>query len=184
MITTYSDYIDRFLLPKGLNGAKSPGEHHFVAAYLLPRLFVINQIVPDYINPDGTKGITGDIVYFRNDVHYLGIEVKFGTVRLTKNEFNSWIVNEDTNQHPQIFIGIGTDGIIILSWHKFREAYLTLSGITNPQPILNGYGPQKEVNVLFKSGNDEGYLRRGLNKSEAEKLESEFVQLLEKSVIR
>ena len=113
MITTYTDYINRFILNKGSNGVKSPGEHHFVAAYLVPKLFGINQLVPDYINPDGTKGIMGDIVYFKNGNHHLGIEVKFETICLTKNEFNSWIVNEDTSQHPEIFIGIGTSGIIV-----------------------------------------------------------------------
>ena len=96
MIPTYTDYINRYILKNGLGDNKSPGEHHFVAAYLVPKLFVINQLVPDYINPDGTKSITGDIVYFKNGSYRLGIEVKYGTIRLTKNEFNIWIVIEDT----------------------------------------------------------------------------------------
>lgn len=184
MITSYTEYIDRFLLHKGLNGAKSPGEHHFVATYLTPKLFSINQLVPDYINPDGTKGITGDIVYFKNGSHHLGIEVKLGTVRLTKNEFNSWIVNEDTSKHPEIFIGIGTAGIIILFWHEFRETYLASAGITMPQPITKGYGPQKTVNTLFHAGGGKGYLPKGGSESEAQKYESEFEQLLREAVNR
>ncbi|MCK4830313.1 hypothetical protein KA005_82105 [bacterium] len=184
MITTYTDYIDRFLLHEGLKGAKSPGEHHFVAAYLMPKLFSINQLVPDYINPDGTKGIIGDIVYFKEGSHHLGIEVKFGTVRLTKNEFNSWIVNEDASKHPEIFIGIGTAGIIILSWHEFREAYLASVGITMPQPISKGYGPQKTVNALYHAGGGNGYLPKGGSELEAQKYESEFLQLLRDAVNR
>ena len=88
MISTYTNYIDRYMINSGLNGATSPGEHHFVSAYLIPKLFAINGIVPDYINPDGTKKIIGDVVYFRDGAHHFGIEVKFQTIRLTKNEFN------------------------------------------------------------------------------------------------
>jgi len=183
MITTYTDYINRFILNKGSNGVKSPGEHHFVAAYLVPKLFGINQLVPDYINPDGTKGIMGDIVYFKNGNHHLGIEVKFETIRLTKSEFNSWIVNEDTSQHPEIFIGIGTSGIIILSWHEFRKAYISSVGIAIPQPINKGYGPRKAVNVLFHQGEGKkGYLPKGGSESEAQKYESDFLQLLRNTV--
>jgi len=182
MINSYTEYINRFLLHKGLCGAKSPGEHHFVAVYLLPRLFNINQLVPDYINPDGTKEITGDIVYFNNGRHHLGIEVKFGTVRLTKNEFNRWVVTEDKSEHPEIFIGIGTNGIIILSWHEFREAYLASVGITDPQPISSGYGPQKSVNSLFQENHGKGYLPRGRNETEAQEYENIFLQLLRETV--
>ena len=182
MINSYTEYINRFLLHKGLCGAKSPGEHHFVAVYLLPRLFNINQLVPDYINPDGTKEITGDIVYFNNGRHHLGIEVKFGTVRLTKNEFNRWVVTEDKSMHPEIFIGIGTNGIIILSWHEFREAYLASVGITKPQPISSGYGPQKSVNSLFQESHGKGYLPRGRNEIEAQEYENIFLQLLREIV--
>ncbi len=184
MIATYTDYIDRFFLNKGLNGAKSPGEHHFVAIYLLPRLFEINQLIPDYVNPDGTKDITGDVVYFENGVHHFGIEVKYGIIRLTKNEFNSWIVNKDTSKHPEIFIGIGTAGIIILSWYEFRESYLSAAGITIPKTITRGYGPQKSVNVLYDAGKGDGYLPKGNNQSEAQENESKFVKLLRDAISR
>jgi hypothetical protein len=185
MINNYTEYIKRFLLHNGLNSAKAPGEHHFVAAYLLPRLFNINGLVPDYINPDGTKKITGDIVYFKNGNHHLGIEVKFETVRLTKNEFNSWVVNEDSSKHPDVFIGIGTDGIIILSWHGFREAYLASINPTVPRLISKGYGKQKSVNTLFQAGkNKRGYLPKGRNESEAQEYESKFLELLREDVNR
>lgn len=185
MINSYTEYIDRFMLHEGLNTAKAPGEHHFVAAYLLPRLYKINRLVPDYINPDGTKEITGDIVYFKNGNHHLGIEVKFGTVRLTKNEFNSWVVNEDLSRHPEIFIGIGTAGIVVLSWHVFRVDYLASAGIEAPKSITKGYGPQKSVNALFQSGQRrEGYLPKGRDESEAQKYEDRFIELLQEAVNR
>ena len=62
---------------KELANRPCPGEHHFVSAYLVPKLFSINQRIPDYINPDGTKGIIGDIVYYQDHEHQFGIEVKF-----------------------------------------------------------------------------------------------------------
>ncbi|RKZ57142.1 MAG: hypothetical protein DRQ44_16085, partial [Gammaproteobacteria bacterium] len=102
MINTYSEYINRYITNRGLNGTKTPGEHHFVSACLIPKLFAINGIVPDYINPDGTKAIIGDVVYYRNGAHHFGIEVKFETIRLTKNEYNNWIVNEETSEHPNL----------------------------------------------------------------------------------
>ena len=61
----------------------------------MPKLYEINGIAPDYINPDGTKAIIIDVVYYRDEKHHFEIEVKLGTVRLTRREFNDWIVNED-----------------------------------------------------------------------------------------
>ena len=34
----------------------------------------------------------GDVVYYRDEEHHLGLEVKRGTIRLTSREFNEWIV--------------------------------------------------------------------------------------------
>jgi len=182
MIGSYTEYIERFMTDKGRGSLKAPGEHHFVAAYLLPRLLIVNQLVPDYINPDGRKEIAGDIVYFKNGDHHLGIEVKFGTIRLTKNEFNSWIVGEDSSEHPEVFIGIGTAGIIILSWHDFRKAYLASAHITVPKPVTV-YGPQKSINVLFQVGQEEkGYLPKGRDESEAQEYEHKFLQLLQQTM--
>jgi hypothetical protein len=173
------------MINSGLNGATSPGEHHFVSAYLIPKLFAINGIVPDYINPDGTKEIIGDVVYFIDGVHNFGIEVKFQTIRLTKNEFNSWIVNEDTSDHPELFIGIGTEGVIILSWHEFRNAYIKSAGITNLEPIIKGYGPQKSVNTLYAAGDGAiGYLPKANNETDANENELQFVQLLQDAISR
>jgi len=183
MINTYTNYIDRYMITRGLNDATSPGEHHFVSAYLIPKLFAINGIVPDYINPDGTKKIIGDVVYFRDGVHHFGIEVKFQTIRLTKNEFNSWIVNEDISEHPELFIGIGTEGIIILPWHEFRNAYIRSADITNLAPITKGYGPQKSVNTLHKAGNRAiGYFPKANNETDSNQYELQFLQLLQDAI--
>ena len=185
MINTYSEYINRYITNRGLNGAKTPGEHHFVSAYLIPKLFAINGVVPDYINPDGTKGIIGDVVYYRDGSHHYGIEVKYETIRLTKNEFNSWIVNEETSDHPNLFIGIGTEGIIILSWHDFRNAYIASTNITDLAPIVSGYGPQKSVNTLYNAGNGiTGYLPKADNETESNQYESQFIQLLQDAINR
>ncbi|MBK9595448.1 MAG: hypothetical protein IPO57_08850 [Rhodocyclales bacterium] len=102
MLNTYSEYIDRYLSKSGLSKRPCPGEHHFVSAYLVPRLFKLNQRVPDYINPDGTKGIIGDIVYYKDHEHQFGIEAKLSTIRLTRGEFNEWVVTTDPSRWPHI----------------------------------------------------------------------------------
>jgi len=178
MIATYSEYIDRFLIRGGRDGFKSPGEHHFVATYLLPKLYSLNNIVPDYVNPDGTKGIVGDVVYFRNGYHHFGIEVKFEVIRLTKNEFNSWIVDTDSSNHPNLFLGVGTAGIIILPWADFRNDYLKSINQRVTSTIEKGYGPQKAINELFKIGESPGYLKKCEQKSEYDDYESRFLNLL------
>lgn len=152
MLATYSDYIRRFVHNDGLGGNQCPGEHHFVSVFLLPLLYSINRIVPDYVNPDGTKRLIGDVVYFRDGAHHYGIEVKFGTVRLTKTEFNNWIVAKQKNKHPDVFIGVGRSGLLVLSWSDFRDLYMGAvrdrQATWKPKRIKDGYGPQKSVDVL------------------------------------
>ena len=127
MIETYSSYIDNYLdLPKR-EGRPVPGEHHFVSGYLIPRIFNIRGKVPEYINPDGTKSIIGDVVYYDAGKHQHGLEVKLGTIRLTSGEFNSWIASNESSNWPESFIGIGLKGIAICSWREFRDAYIELA---------------------------------------------------------
>lgn len=186
MIQTYSDYIKHFMTSTGLAQRSCPGEHHFVSAYFVPRLYEINSRIPDYINPDGTKGIIGDVVYYRDHEHQFGIEVKLGTIRLTKNEFNTWIVFEDHAEWPHIFLGIGTDGIGICPWEHFRMAYIrsvqAKDADWQTQAIESGYGPMKSVNTLLPYLDEQYVFSYCENAVEAANLESAFIAALRSEV--
>ena len=112
----------------------------------------IDGIVPDYINPDGTKDILGDVVYYRDAEHHYGVEVKIGTIRLTKREFNRWVASTDRSAWPNLFIGICASGMAICPWAEFRSSYIASIKAKNPawRPgiLRKGYGPMKQVNVL------------------------------------
>lgn len=152
MIPTYSEYISKYVRSSDLGGRPAPGEHHFVSAYLVPKLFSLNGLVPDYINPDGTKGILGDVVYYQDHKHHFGIEAKLGVVRLTKREFNEWIVNDDSSLWPNLFIGVGHAGIAMSKWEQFRDAYVASVRSKNSGwsavELAEGYGPMKNVDQL------------------------------------
>ena len=184
MLNTYSEYIDSYLKKTCLGSRPCPGEHHFVSAYLVPRMFDINQRVPDYINPDGTKGIIGDVVYYKDHKHQFGIEAKLETIRLTKGEFNEWIVNTDSARWPHVFIGIGTKGIGLCSWTEFRETYISAVQEKKcdwvPSSISEGYGPMKKVNTLLSKLPSDKFFRLGDNASDASELERIFVEALRK----
>ena len=86
-----------------------PGEHHFVAVYLLNKF---NKI-PDYLNPDGMKGKCGDIVFeSKNSKKQISIEVKIGKTGFcfSKNETNFWFVEK--NNDNGYGITLTTDGKI------------------------------------------------------------------------
>ncbi len=172
VVETYSDYIEKYLLCE-----HTPGEHHFVAAYLLPRVLKICGVMPDYINPDGMKSVIGDITWFRGNKHHFAIEVKFGTIRLTKNEFNNWIVCKDSDNHPDVFIGIGKKGLILLSWSDFIAAYKSSTNLIEPCPIESGYGPQKFVDVLYGEL-DKGTFGLGNSLQQCNILEKSFIKSL------
>lgn len=154
MIPTYSDYIRAYVRrDSALELPHRPGEHHFVATYLIPRLYALRQRVPDFINPDGTKDIKGDIVYYSAGKHHFGIEVKFETVRLTKREFNRWVFSGKRTGWPDVFIGIGQTGFAVATWPEFQAAYLSAvrskrGSSWKPTAIKSGYGPQTRVDVL------------------------------------
>lgn len=183
MIATYSEYIQRFVARRAKGSPPLPGEHHFVAAYLVPKLYAITGIVPDYINPDGTKAILGDVVYYRDNQHHLGIEVKLGTVRLTRGEFNGWIVGDVQEHWPHVFVGVGARGLVLSTWGEFRAAYLAAvrskKDKTEWQPALigEGYGPMKTVDQVAQYIPEEG--RFPLSDSEsAEQSEGRFISAL------
>jgi hypothetical protein len=186
VLRTYSEYIDLYLSKSGLSIRPCPGEHHFVSAYLIPRLFELNQRVPDYINPDGTKGIIGDIVYYRDHEHEFAIEAKLGTVRLTKGEFNEWIVNTDTSLWPHMFIGVGKTGIGLCSWAEFRKAYIAAVKEKDkdwiPSLIAEGYGPMKSVNKIFPKLPPGKFFRKGANLEESAKLEEALIEAMKNEI--
>lgn len=186
VLETYSEYIHLFLSKKGLSNRPCPGEHHFVSAYLVPKLFSINQRIPDYINPDGTKGIIGDVVYYKDHEHQFGIEVKLGIIRLTKGEFNEWIVNTDETKWPHTFIGIGTKGIAMCSWKEFRNAYIKSVREKDPkwkpETLTDGYGPMKSVNVLLSILPLSKCHLLGVDVEDYKRKESIFLEALEREV--
>jgi hypothetical protein len=152
VISTYADYIRRFVPRTRLKGSYMPGEHHFVAVYLLPKLLRLYPEVPDYVNPDGTKNIIGDIVYYKDGKHHFGIEAKLATIRLTAGEFNAWIRMEDRTKHPNVFLAVGTEGLVLQTWSRFRDVYMELAKNEGRMPrhrLTSGtYGPQLSVNKL------------------------------------
>jgi|WetSurMetagenome_2_1015567.scaffolds.fasta_scaffold111283_1 hypothetical protein len=186
MLKTYTDYIDRYLSKPGLGQRPCPGEHHFVSSYLIPRLYALNQRVPDYINPDGMKGIIGDVVYYNDQEHQLGIEVKLKKIRLTKREFNAWVVAADSSRWPHTFIGIGTKGIGICSWSNFRQAYIESVQERDdgwqPVDIQKGYGPGKEVNVLLPKLGPDRHFNKGSSPEESMALELSFMSALKSEI--
>lgn len=182
LIRTYSEYIGRYIRKLGLAGNKLPGEHHFVSVYLVPLLYRLTKKVPDYVNPDGTKKLIGDVIYFESGHHRLGIEVKLGTVRLTPTEFNNWIVKEDRAAWPNVFLGVGSGGMLLLSWDTFRNSYIRSVGINRNQwilsPINNGYGPMKSVDLLCQNHASEGFFKYSADDRESVELEESFSDAL------
>ena len=186
MLETYSEYIDRYLSTSGLGERRCPGEHHFVSAYLVPRLFELNQRVPDYINPDGTKSIIGVVVYYKDHQHQFGIEAKLNTIRLTKGEFNEWVVNEDPSRWPRTFVGIGTTGIGVCSWAEFRKAYIASVSEKNKSwiytRITEGYGPMKSVKKLLPKLPIDKFFRKVVCPEKSAELEASFLQALRSEI--
>jgi hypothetical protein len=141
MIQTYSNYIQKYTLETG--GMHSPGEHHFVATYLVPMLHKIPFLgVPDYVNPDGMKGIPGDIVYYDRNSKTpwrmkLRIEVKIGSLKFSRTEYNEWMTDEATaNARPQVFIGISNQGLLIGDWDAFADRFKSVVYPNGSAPAL------------------------------------------------
>ena len=103
-----------------------PGEHHFCSIYLLNKF---NRL-PDYINPDGTKQVPGDIVFYGRsedsdsikDNDRFSIEVKYGEIFFTKTQFNMWFV--DKTDTPDFLIALTDNYLFIIEWNIFQEIYL------------------------------------------------------------
>ncbi|NJK92480.1 MAG: hypothetical protein HC904_12000 [Blastochloris sp.] len=185
-IGTFSEYVNRYMPSRSQENSKWPGEHHFVAAYLLPRLFNTLPIVPNYINPDGTKDIIGDVTYYQDDNHKFAIEVKMGTIRLTKNQFNKWIENPDQTQHPNLFIAVGTKGLCLLSWLKFVEYYKRAVQKRSGEPPKigkSGYGSFLGINELIKHVDDASRFETSQDPKNAAFEESRFQVTLKENLL-
>ncbi len=121
-----------------------PGEHHFVAVYLLNKF---NKI-PDYLNPDGMKGKCGDIVFEsknKNSAKQLSVEVKIGksSFCFSKNETNSWFVEKDkTELLPNYLIALTQNYLFIIDWKRFSDLFIKLK---NPIKIHSKSGNSKKI---------------------------------------
>lgn len=163
-LSTYSAYINEFVQKADDNDWRRPGEHHFVATYLLPRLNNLTDKIPYYVNPDGMKDAVGDVLYYRDTVPphpsdrrkvLASIEVKFLDVRLTAKEFNKGIVARSSERWPTFFLGIGHSGLYVQGWRAFRNQYAELKyGGKIPKRELKAgnYGLLTTVDRLLRDG--------------------------------
>ena len=134
-----------------------PGEHHFVAVYLLNKF----KKIPDYLNPDGMKGKCGDIVFeSKNSKKQLSIEVKIGKIGFcfSKNETNFWFVEKNRKEPlPDYLIALTENYLFIIEWKKFSDLFIKLK---NPQKIVSKSGNsnkicEKELLIEFKNNSFE-----------------------------
>src|SRR5574344_1019533 len=103
MIKKISSYVEEYINPFENNDL--PGEHHFVASYLVPKIFRITNRIPYYINPDGMKKKPGDIIYDNK----FSIEVKYLKINLTYFQYNEWIKKK--KERPSYLIALGRQSL-------------------------------------------------------------------------
>lgn len=182
MLETYSKYIAAYII-----GAEDdlprPGEHHFVAVYLLPRLNQITKRIPYYVNPDGMKHATGDVIYRSGARLRLSVEAKYDVVRLTTKEFNESICGAE-REWPAVFIGVCAQGLVIFEWRQLRRTYLKwkFKGRT-PKPIApESYGPQLKVKRLIDAGGAGIFPFVPKSRAAAKRAEAEFIAALKTAV--
>ena len=116
-----------------------PGEHHFVAVYLLSKF----HRIPDYVNPDGTKGVCGDIVFENGGCKKrFSIEVKIGKTSFcfSKNETNSWFVYK-TGPFPNYLIALTQNYLFVIKWKKFSNFFIK----ANPKRIESKSGNSNRI---------------------------------------
>lgn len=148
----------------------TPGEHHFCSIYLLNKF---NRL-PDYINPDGTKCVTGDIVFCQrsgpaistqktsiknkklaletyglNNSSKFSIEVKYEKIKFTKEQYNTWFVEDSLK--PDFLIALTNNYLFIIEWNLFANIYSSLLYPTGHKTI-KGYSNNISENELIASG--------------------------------
>lgn len=100
-----------------------PGEHHFVAVYLLSKF----QRIPDYVNPDGTKGSLSGDIGFGNST--FSIEVKLGkknsmsSISFTASQYEKWFIKSEDNDIPNYLIVLLKNSFFIIKFPLFVEKY-------------------------------------------------------------
>lgn len=118
---TLSEYKKRYFDPKKC----IPGEHHFVAVYLLNKF---NRI-PDYLNPDGMKGsLSGDIGFERGN-NTFSIEIKLGkknsmsSISFTASQYEKWFIESEDKDIPNYLMVLVKDSFFIIKFPLFVEKY-------------------------------------------------------------
>ena len=159
-------YRGRFLNPFTV---PTPGEHHFCSIYLLNKFYRL----PDYINPDGTKGITGDIVFYQRKGPTISaqkttiqnkklalaaygltqnpkftIEVKYGNIKFTKDQYNTWFKND--MEKPDFLIALTENYLFIIEWKSFADIYSSCL-YPSGHEIIKGYSKTISEDDLIKS---------------------------------
>ena len=100
-----------------------PGEHHFVAVYLLNKF---NKI-PDYLNPDGMKGSLSGDIGFKKENKSFSIEVKLGkknsmsSISFTASQYEKWFVKSE--DIPNYLIVLIKDSFFIIEFATFLKKY-------------------------------------------------------------
>lgn len=106
-----------------------PGEHHFVATYLVPKIYCLTGKIPDYINPDGTKNIPGDIIYQKEEIR---IEVKYNSIQFTKNQYKLWFSEKiNIKDKPTHLIIYKNKMIYFFKWKPFTEKFYKNFSLSN-----------------------------------------------------
>lgn len=144
MIEQLFSYYSRFIKP--YKGAELPGEHHFVALYLVPKIFSLTGLLPEYINPDGMKKRPGDIIYEYQMKKKLSIEVKYMKINFTKTQCNNWIF--DGCNKPDYLIAVGLKFLLIQEWRIFVDCYKEIMFKNKHKEICKlkkGYSPSISV---------------------------------------
>jgi hypothetical protein len=152
LIPSYGEYVNKYVLQAAVRGKGAvPGEHHFVALYLVPRLTGFSFLgVPHFVNPDGMKASAGDVVFCsyvpEKNICYvpttrLKIEVKLenpreGSIELTRLQYYHWIRQERRPEdrgkpnlsaqpeQPDLFVGVSEHGVVVLPWAVFRDTFI------------------------------------------------------------
>jgi hypothetical protein len=178
MINTLEEYVTKYINP--YKNEYFPGEHHFVALYLAPKLFKLGNIIPDYINPDGMKRLPGDLIYSKDLIHKLAIEVKFFKINFTKTQCNDWL-NFENGTVPNYIVALGKKYLLIQNWFKFVNNYkgiiLKTKGI-HINKIESGYTPTINVDEYCIAFPEENSVINYSNGFDEQKIDSILIKII------